>query len=76
MKPAPIPTYRIETGISVTGFGVLWPVCQFHGRCGCGEVEMSRVVGYFTSRNDAEAFVSMVTHFEKMAGNTDGTRRV
>lgn len=74
---APLPTYRVDIGMSTSNFGVLWPVVQGHGPCGCGQIHsMERVVGYFTSRQDAEAFVSMATYMEKLAAAPDGSRRV
>lgn len=72
----PPPTYSIETGIATRDFGVLWPVAQHHRSCGCGAHKMQRIIGYFTSKEDAEAYISMVTYLESQAANPDGTRRV
>jgi hypothetical protein len=73
MKP---PRYTIEIGVSISGFGVLWPVVQHHGQCGCGQVEMKRTVGYFCSHADAEAYVSMATYLEAQAADKHGDRTV
>lgn len=51
------PTYEIGTGISVLEFGVLWPVIESHGKCGCGAVEMKATIAYFTSKDGAEFYV-------------------
>lgn len=60
------PRYSIGVGMSMTDLGVLWPVVQHHGKCGCGSVEMKRTIGYFTSRQDAEEYVSMAAHRDEM----------
>ena len=46
---------------------LVYPVTQ---QC----VTHSRTVGYFTSLADAEAYVSMATHYERMVAGADGQR--
>lgn len=56
------PLYRVgEFRQSIPAIGVVWPVEEVHGRCGCGEVEMKSSIAFFTSRTDAGHFVDYKT---------------
>ncbi len=50
------PTYEVGEGISLTELGVLWPVVESHGKCGCGAVEMKSTIAYFVSKDLAVLF--------------------
>ncbi len=43
---------------SITGIGVVWPVYESHGQCGCGRCEMGGPIAFFVDRYDAEMFVA------------------
>jgi hypothetical protein len=56
------PTYKLgECRKSFTGVGVLWPVLEVRGKCGCGSVEMSNAIAYFAEKSDAELFIEVKT---------------
>jgi hypothetical protein len=56
--------YRVgECRQSITGIGVVWPVLELHGRCGCGATEMTNEIAFFVNRADAESFVHVKPHW-------------
>ena len=60
--------YGLLPPLITLGIGTLWPVEQVASH--------NRICGYFPSKEDAEAFVSMVSHLERQAGNTAEKRTV
>lgn len=52
------PQFRIkDCRESITAIGVVWPVEEISGRCGCGAAEMASEIAFFVDRSDAEDFV-------------------
>lgn len=45
--------------------GVLWPVFKSHGKCGCGECEMTSIIAFFVNRKDAEAWIVQQNAFKE-----------
>ena len=53
----PACTFRIaECRSSIRGIGVVWPVEEVHGLCGCGHTEMKSEIAFFRRRCDADTF--------------------
>lgn len=56
-----LPIYRVGVGVSLTEIGVLWPVIEDHGKCGCGTVDLVSTVAYMDSRERAEQYVRLIS---------------
>lgn len=53
-----VPSYSVASGESYTYLGVLYPVIESHGKCGCG-IELTNRIAYFPNKIEAVWFAGL-----------------